>query len=90
MKRKALIFLIALGLSACKDTIEIDADRLAEIACEGSRTSDEKEKEELHDQFQEFEKHLKLKYKGRDGDILRIYDLYFAQLKDCLGYIPAK
>ncbi|SEI50040.1 hypothetical protein SAMN05216327_10258 [Dyadobacter sp. SG02] len=85
-----LICLILMGLPACKNSVERDADRLIEMACAGSKTTDEEEKEELHNQFREFEKKLKVKHRGRDADILHLYDLYFAGLKDCLGYIPVK
>ena len=92
MKKTFLVFLagaLVFGSSACRDSVEQDADKLVEIACEGERTTDEIRKKELRDQYLALEREIKVRYKKRDADAIRLADLHFTKLRDCLGYLPA-
>jgi hypothetical protein len=90
--KKTALFLCLFGslFFACSDggSIENDADRLAELACEGEKTTDSERKQELKNQYAKLDKEIKVKYKNRDGDALHLADLYFKKLNDCLGYTP--
>lgn len=91
MKNSFILLLVAIALAftACSfDSVENDANKLAKIACEANRTQDLGRREELKNQYRELEKEIKIRYKDREADAIRLFDLYLKKLKDCLGYIP--
>ncbi|WP_259017145.1 hypothetical protein [Emticicia fluvialis] len=93
MKNSAFLLLIILSISfsSCSfDSVENDANRLSKLVCEGERTSDPEKKKKIREEYQKLTSEFKDKYKNRQADAIKVAQLHFQKIEECLGYLPVR